>query len=177
MKHTGTEHPALFDKAGASDGTYSAEASASVDAPIGSGFPALFSDDEFDELHQQRIQAERSEHDRMDNAGIRLKPTPTDGLPESTIEQRFKHVAKQLVAMWPSEACAMFIKNLVISDRGTRQGFPQDVVDDLMMLYQINEMHCKTIGAKLKPGAAANLPSSHIRPPVQHVDWASVRKR
>ena len=104
------------------------------------GFPPLFSDEEFENLQQRRNDVPSPEQDRVEHQAVVAPRPTTDGRPESTIEQRFTHVSQQLVAMWPSEACAMYIQRLVISDRGSRQGFPQDVVDDLMMLYQINEM-------------------------------------
>ena len=113
-------------------------------------FPSLLSDEEFEDLQLRRDQGPGEGHDRMDITAIRATPATTDGLPESTIEQRFAHVSQQLVAMWPSEACALYIKRLVISDRGTRQGFPQEIIDDLIMLYQINEMRCREIGADSK---------------------------
>ena len=98
-------------------------------------------------MQLRRDQGPRPEHDRLDNKAIIATALTTDGLPESTIEQRFAHVSQHLVAMWPSEACALYIQRLVISDRGVRQGFPQDVIDDLLMLYQINEMRCREAGA------------------------------
>ncbi len=124
-------------------------ASQKMDSNSNAGFPSLLSDEEFEGLQLRRDQGPRPEHDRLDNTGIRATPAKTDGLPESTIEQRFTHVSQQLVAMWPSDACALYIKRLVISDRGSRQGFPQEVVEDLMMLYQINEMRCRELGVNL----------------------------
>jgi hypothetical protein len=70
-------------------------------------FPSLFSDDEFEAVRHQRTAMPRSVHDRWDNKGIIDKPVKTDGRPESTIEQRFQRVANQLVAIWPSDACAL----------------------------------------------------------------------
>lgn len=68
------------------------------------------------------------------------EPMRTDGLPQSTIEQRFPHIAKKLTALWQTEACAVFLSGLTVSDRPDRQGFPLEVMDDLMMLYEINDM-------------------------------------
>jgi hypothetical protein len=103
-------------------------------------FPTLLSNAELDALIAQRTVGDHSPHDCWDNAGIKKKTARTDGLPESTIEQRFSHVAKQLVAMWPLEACAMYISRLVVSDRNSREGFPEDVIEDLLMLDSINQM-------------------------------------
>ena len=64
----------------------------------------------------------------------------TDGLPASTIEQKFPHIAKKLTLAWRSEACAAYILSLLVADRPGRQGFPAEVMEDLMMLHEINEM-------------------------------------
>lgn len=103
------------------------------------GFPSLFSDEEIDALHEQRERAARARLGSNDLSDDRLPPTPNDGRPESIIEQRFPHVAKMLVAMWPSEAFALYVKRIVVADRASRAGFPRDVVDDLLMLDEIND--------------------------------------
>jgi hypothetical protein len=103
--------------------------------------PKLMSDEEFAVLVKQRKQFDRAEHERWNNAGeARSKAAPTDGKPESTLEQHFPRVAQKLTAVWRSEACASYLKDLMVTERNTRQGFPPDVVEDLLMLYLINEM-------------------------------------
>ena len=99
--------------------------------------PTLFSDEEFANVHQQLHTCESSSNE-LEKAHVH-QHAPGDGLPESTIEQRFPHIARQLVAMWGSEACAMLISRLVVSDRLDRKGFPREVIDDLMMLYELND--------------------------------------
>ena len=108
--------------------------------------PKLFSDDEFieqrqlrdrRELRDRRAEARRAEDRRTSPMWGRRR---TDGLPESTIEQAFPHVAKKLTLTWDSEACAAYISSLSVADRPGRQGFPADVMEDLIMLYEINEM-------------------------------------
>lgn len=103
--------------------------------------PKLFSDEEFNE---QRLVRERRELADRRVEERRARPVPplknTDGLPQSTIEQRFPHIAKKLTALWLTEACAEFLSGLTVADRPGRQGFPLDVMEDLMMLYEINDM-------------------------------------
>jgi hypothetical protein len=109
--------------------------------------PKLFSDEEFDaqrELRERRELANHSAHDIRGEGRVRPERKPTDGLPESTIEQKFPHIAKKLTLMWASEACAVYISSLSVSDRPNRQGFPAEVMEDLMMLHEINEMLMKT---------------------------------
>jgi hypothetical protein len=110
--------------------------------------PEMISDDEFAALLRQREQHVRSEHDRWDNTAtnIRAPHKPTDGLPEATVEQQFPHIAQKLTLIWRSEAFGLYVKNLVVNDRDTRQGFPEEVVEDLMLLYEINEMRLRGVG-------------------------------
>jgi|GraSoiStandDraft_4_1057263.scaffolds.fasta_scaffold111915_1 hypothetical protein len=106
-----------------------------------SPFPQLLSDEEFAHVLEQRGQAER--HRIRDNgrnaSAVDAITEPSDGLPESTIEQRFMHVAKKLAAMWPSEACRMYLHSLIVSQRDARLGFPPSVLEDLLMLSEIND--------------------------------------
>ena len=102
--------------------------------------PPILSDEQFEALLEERKQRARPESDRWDNAGIRPPPEPSDGLPESTIEQRFPRIAAQLAVLWPSEACALYLTRLVVNERDTRQGFPQAVLEDLLMLHEINDI-------------------------------------
>jgi hypothetical protein len=142
MASSGTENREILDLIKGSRGIVSPAAQ-----PAGShdngGFPSLLSDDEFENLQLRHERYACSEYDRIDNAGTLAKRAPTDGLPESTIEKQFTHVSQQLIAMWPSAACAAYLQRLVISDRGSRQGFPPDVMEDLIMLYEINELLCR----------------------------------
>lgn len=113
--------------------------------------PQILSDEEFAALLKQREQFDHSMHDGWDNAGVRPQKKPTDGLPESTIEQQFPHIARQLCAVWPSEACALLINNLVVNTRDLRQGFPEEVIEDLLMLAAINELLVRKTGSAPAP--------------------------
>jgi hypothetical protein len=111
--------------------------------------PKLISDEEFAALLKQRERLDRTEHDRLDDSGIRAPQRATNGLPESTVEQKFPRIAEKLVMVWPSAACSAFIRNLVVnSDRNCREGFPEEVIEDLMMLYEINEMLMRRVGSE-----------------------------
>lgn len=110
--------------------------------------PKLFSDEEFKvqrELQERRDLEERRELPDRRTEERRREPTqlgrkPSDGRPESTLEQKFPHLAKKLTALWLSEPCAVLLSSLMISDRPDRQGFPYDVLEDLIMLTEINTM-------------------------------------
>ena len=113
--------------------------------------PQILSDEEFAALLKQREPFDRPEHERWNTAGKRPPPPQTDGRPESTLEQQFPHIAQKLVSVWRSEACALYLNNLLVTERNTRKGFPADVVEDFLMLYAINEMLVRTMRAAASP--------------------------
>ncbi len=102
--------------------------------------PQILSDEEFALLLKVREAMPRPEHDRLDNAGIRPPRQFSDGLPESSLEQQFPHIAAKLAVVWPSEACGLYISDLIVNKRDVRQGFPQEIIEDLLMLHAINDM-------------------------------------
>jgi hypothetical protein len=105
--------------------------------------PEIISDEEFARMLRERdtaARALRTDQDRWDNSAIIPAHRPTDGLPESTIEQHFPRIAQKLVLVWPSEACAEYLTSLIVTKRETRQGFPPEVVEDLLMLHSMNDM-------------------------------------
>ena len=117
--------------------------------------PQLLSDDEFAALLKQREQFDRPEHERWNSAGKRPPPPQTDGLPESTLEQQFPHIAQKLACVWRSEACSQYLSGLLVTERNTRKGFPADVVEDFLMLFAINEILLRKarMGPAADPGA------------------------
>jgi hypothetical protein len=106
-------------------------------------FPQLMSDAQFAAELEERECHERQEYDRW-NPVTGQKPV-SDGLPESTLEQSFPHIARKLSAIWPSDACAEYINSLLVVEREARQGFPASVVEDLLMLHAMNEMLMRKI--------------------------------
>jgi hypothetical protein len=102
-------------------------------------FPAILSDEEFEALRTRREQAARSMLGTPETTDEQPAVAPSDGRPESTIEQRFPHVAKMLVAMWPSDAFALYVKRMIVTDRETRAGFPREVLEDLLLLEAVND--------------------------------------
>jgi len=109
-----------------------------------SDLPRIFSDDEFDAAKKQQSEKGR-QHDRWDPSGSREPPPPTDGKPECTLEQSFPHIGRKLISLWGTDVCGLYLKSLIVSDRETRKGFPLDVVEDLLMLYVINEIVTRKI--------------------------------
>jgi len=114
-------------------------------------FPEIVSDEEFARMLRERDQAARAirlGHDRWNDSERAPTSRPSDGLPESTIEQFFPQIARKLVMVWPSEACAAYLTSLIVTERETRQGFPPDVIDDLLMLHSINDIILRNAGTR-----------------------------
>jgi hypothetical protein len=125
-------------------------------------FPDIFPDDEFERLLQERHKAERAlstGQAEQDRSGRLLAHRPSDGLPESTIEQHFPQIAAKLIVVWPSEACAAYLNNLIVTKR-PRQGFPPEVLDDLLMLYSMNDMLLRI----MQPRSAVNSGTGKLPP-------------
>jgi len=49
--------------------------------------------------------------------------------------------------VWPSEACAAYLNNLIVTKR-PREGFPPEVLDDLLMLYSMNDMLLRSMQSR-----------------------------
>ena len=58
----------------------------------------------------------------------------TGYLRTSSLEDRFAHVAKELVARWKTDLIDPYMNSLLIDTRGGRQGFPADAQEELMFL-------------------------------------------
>ena len=110
------------------------------DNQVSKELPQIISDEEFDRLLDARKHLPRSEHERWDNSAVRPSHEPGDGLPECCIEQQFPRIVEKFLVLWPSEACALYITSLLVNTREARQGFPKEVVEDLLMLHAINDM-------------------------------------
>jgi len=90
-----------------------------------SPFPELFGLDEIERAipHDPTV-------DRPLSRTVAFDPDPRHPL-----ERRFPHVVDRIVGLWGTPMCAEYIQSLVMMDRGeARQGFPVDLVDDLLML-------------------------------------------
>jgi hypothetical protein len=103
--------------------------------------PTLLTDAEFDALLSARKERERlaRQWDRWDVSGTMLNKPASDGRPESIIEQKFPHIAARIMAFWRTHALSDYIASILVMDRQDRQGFPREVVEDLLMLHALNE--------------------------------------
>jgi hypothetical protein len=64
------------------------------------------------------------------------KPDPTY---KSEMEKNFPRIVEKIVLMWGANDFTQFLNALMIDDRGSRQGFPPDVVEEMMFLHAIHD--------------------------------------
>ncbi|MDO9226123.1 MAG: hypothetical protein Q8M09_17895 [Pseudomonadota bacterium] len=55
----------------------------------------------------------------------------------SIIERQFSRIADELVIRWKRADIDAYLNGLMLDDRGNRQGFPPEVLDDLMFLSNL----------------------------------------
>jgi hypothetical protein len=50
----------------------------------------------------------------------------------------YRHLAKRLIAIWPQPECVAYLESLLRDNReGARQGFPQSVAEEIVLLMRI----------------------------------------
>ncbi|MBC7779030.1 MAG: hypothetical protein H7125_02895 [Proteobacteria bacterium] len=63
------------------------------------------------------------------------KPVPIDPDPRHALERQFPHVLARIIGLWGSPMCCEYLQSLMVMDRGeVRQGFPIELIEDLIML-------------------------------------------
>jgi hypothetical protein len=58
----------------------------------------------------------------------------------SALESQFPRIAEQICLMWGHPEMDIFFARLAVDDRGDRQGFPPDVMSELMSLSVIHSL-------------------------------------
>jgi len=74
---------------------------------------------------------------------------------ETAIERRFPHVATRIVDTWGTAAFPRYLRDLIMTARPNRRGFPEDVALELLLLEQVFEIAydeglCQHAGALLQ---------------------------
>jgi len=59
---------------------------------------------------------------------------------QSEIEKRFPHILDNLILVWGFPEFGPFIEKLMINYRDARQGFPHEVMDELLFLHAVHEL-------------------------------------
>jgi hypothetical protein len=84
----------------------------------------------------------------MDIKFIAPKPPRAPELPEglasdfSMINEKYPKIGEKIMQMWKSAALQRYLNNLILDERGDRQGFPMPVVSALL---RIHEFHAKLV--------------------------------
>lgn len=55
----------------------------------------------------------------------------------SAVERRFPHIVHNLIKLWQSAEIDGYMDSLLIDSRGDRQGFPEEVLEELVFLAGI----------------------------------------
>ena len=64
---------------------------------------------------------------------------PVDRKYVSALEKGFPRVVDKILLMWGAKEFPEFLSTLMIDTRGGRQGFPFDVIQELMFLQEIHD--------------------------------------
>jgi hypothetical protein len=64
-------------------------------------------------------------------------PHPSSA-PPSALERQFPNIARQIALLWGYREADTFFRSLWLDDRGTRQGFPVEVMSELMFLSTLH---------------------------------------
>jgi hypothetical protein len=59
---------------------------------------------------------------------------------KSALEAKFPHIAEKIVLLWGYPELDKFFDKLSIDERGDREGFPADVMSDLMFLSALHNI-------------------------------------
>jgi tankyrase len=64
----------------------------------------------------------------------------------SFIEEKYPRICQQLALMWGHPELEKWFEKMWIDDRGTRQGFPPEVMSELMFVSSLHQVAYPTLG-------------------------------
>ena len=64
---------------------------------------------------------------------------PVDRKYVCALEKQFPRVVDKILLMWGAKEFAEFLATLMLDNRGDRQGFPFEVIEELMFLQEIHD--------------------------------------
>jgi hypothetical protein len=67
------------------------------------------------------------------------RPAPELIHVRSAIEDSYPHLLERIIATWRQPESAKFLSRLIVDDRGSRQGFPFEVMSELLVLSALAE--------------------------------------
>ena len=75
----------------------------------------------------------------MNNYYNKKKPEPRDPNSISALEKRFPRIVDKIVLMWGTQEFPDFLNSMMIDKRGDRQGFPLEVLEEMMFLTTLHD--------------------------------------
>lgn len=91
----------------------------------------------------------------------------------SHVEQKFPRIVARLVELWHSGACRPYLNSLLLDERGDRQGFPPEVMDELILLDRIHGSRALPDGTQPATDNVFEFRFATAPAPKPHVDAAS----
>lgn len=67
------------------------------------------------------------------------KPLPELIHVTSALEEGYPHLLSKITAIWGEPECVPYLRKLIVDDRGSRQGFPFEVMSELLVLSSVAE--------------------------------------
>jgi hypothetical protein len=67
----------------------------------------------------------------------KVKPVHSNDL--SYIENHFPRIGEKITLMWGAKEFPEYLNSLMIDDRGDREGFPFEVIEEMMFLLEIHD--------------------------------------
>lgn len=68
-----------------------------------------------------------------------MEVTPKEEALEVLRQSRYSRIASRIELMWGTDELCTYFKELIISDRDTRQGFPNDIFHAILKLSNLND--------------------------------------
>ena len=56
----------------------------------------------------------------------------------SALEQQLPRIAEEFIKRWHTPVFEPYCNKLIVDERGARKGFPQEVFDEILMLYWLD---------------------------------------
>ncbi|MDB5805615.1 MAG: hypothetical protein JWN73_2937 [Betaproteobacteria bacterium] len=95
------------------------------------------------ELETRAAPAVTAGHPVLIDAGLIdkafAKPPPELIHVVSDLEEQYAHLAEKMVGIWGTPECVAFLRKLIVDERGSRQGFPFEVMSELLILSAVAE--------------------------------------
>jgi len=85
---------------------------------------------------------------------VLVNPPVVDPDERHPLERRYPRIVDRLVGLWGSPVCGEYLQSLILMDRGDlRQGFPPELIEDLMLLDYCHHYRPGLFPPRSYPGA------------------------